>query len=212
MAIKNLVQIMVKRLIKLAVLLVLLYGAVWCYFNWDYVLEKFGANYEVTRYGVVWNTNLSSAKRVAQKNNRNILVVYVNSGAKHAPSDLLIDRIIPTAQFKAVTDTYIPLLADVRQGVEEKVRPQKNREEIIKQYDLSNRYGQLLLLDPKGKELSRVQYSNQSIALLIDQLSGGKFKALSPIQRADVKNPFTESEKKGKKRGQIGRKSKPGRD
>ncbi|MBS1368325.1 MAG: hypothetical protein HPZ91_00055 [Lentisphaeria bacterium] len=198
MGIGNSAGLLMKRLIKLALVLAVLYGAAWCYFNWDYVREKLGAKYEVSRYGIVWNTNLSSAKRLADKYKRNIMIVCLHSGAKHESSDFLINRIFSSTQFRTAADTYIPVLVDVRDGAEETARAKQNRDEIIKMYNLLNRYGQLLLIDSTGRELSRVQYSDQPVSELIAELSDGKFKPLPPIPRPGVKDPFAESEKKAK--------------
>ena len=198
MGVNDSARLLLTRLIKLALGIAVVYGAVWSYFNWDYILEKFGAKYEVSRYGIIWNTNLSAAKRTAAKYNRNIMIVYIRSGAKHDASEYLISRIFPSTQFRKATETYIPLLTDVSGGPEESARTNQCRDEIAKAYDLRNRPGQLLLLDATGRELSRVQYSEQPVSELISELSGGNFKPLPPIPRPGVKDPFAESEKKAR--------------
>lgn len=198
MGINDSARLLMKRLIKLALLIAVVYGGVWCYFNWDYVLEKFGAKYEVSRYGIIWNTNLSAAKRTAAKYKRDIMVVYIRSGAKHDPSEYLINRIFPSTQFRQAADTYIPVLIDASGSADESARVRQNRDEIVKAYDLWNRPGQLLLLNSEGRELSRVHYSDQSVADLISELSGGYFKPLPAIPRPGVKDPIAESEKKAR--------------
>ncbi|WP_294503715.1 hypothetical protein [uncultured Victivallis sp.] len=198
MGVNDSARLLMRRLIKFALVIAVLYGAVWSYFNWDYILEKFGAKYEVSRYGIIWNTNLSAAKRTAAKYNRDIMIVYIRSGAKHDPSEYLINRIFPSTQFRRAADTYIPLLIDASGGADESARIKQNRDEIVKAYDLWNRPGQLLLLDSSGKELSRVQYQDQPVSELISELSGGNFKPLPAIPRPGVKDPFAESEKKAR--------------
>lgn len=198
MGINDSARLLSKRLIKFALVVAVLYGGVWCYYNWDYVLEKFGAKYEVSRYGIIWNTNLSAAKRTASKYHRNIMIVYIRSGAKHDPSEYLINRIFPSTQFRTAADTYIPVLLDASDGAEESARIRQNRDEIVKAYDLWNRPGQLLLLDATGRELSRVQYQDQPVSELISELSGGNFQPLPAIPRPGAKDPIAESEKKAR--------------
>lgn len=198
MGIGDSTRLLMRRLIKFALIIMVLYGAIWSYFNWDYILEKFGAKYEVSRYGIIWNTNLSAAKRTAAKHNRNIMVVYIRSNAQHEPSEFLIERIFPSALFRSAVDTYIPLLIDATDGVDDSVRLKQNRDEIVKSYDLLNRPGQLLLLDSSGRELFRVQYRDQPVSNLISELSGGKFEPLPAIPRQDVKDPIAEGEKKAR--------------
>ena len=134
MGVNDSARLLLTRLIKLALGIAVVYGAVWSYFNWDYILEKFGAKYEVSRYGIIWNTNLSAAKRTAAKYNRNIMIVYIRSGAKHDASEYLISRIFPSTQFRKATETYIPLLIDASGGPEESARTKQNRDEIVKAY------------------------------------------------------------------------------
>ncbi len=199
MGAKDSFRILVGKLIKFALLIAVLYGIGWCYFNWEYVRERFGAKYEIERYGVVWSTNLNTAKRLAEKHDRKIMVVYLHSNAKNETCDYLIDRVFTTSQFRQAVDTYIPVLADVREGdAEESVRAKTNRDEIVNAYDLRNQYGQLLLLDREGKEIGRVRYAKEPSYELLNKLAGGKFEPLPPISKPDVKDPFTESKEKAK--------------
>ncbi len=198
MSVQNSARLLAGRLFKFALLVVVLYGAAWCYFNWEYVRERFGAKYEEERYGIVWNTNLNAARRIAARHGRLVMVVYINSGAKHDPSDYLINRIFPSTQFRSAADTYIPVLVDIRQGVQESARLKNNQDEIIKVYDLHNRYGLILLADADGRELRRVQYSDEPVDILLGKVAGGKFTPLPPIPKPGVKDPVAESEKKAK--------------
>lgn len=199
MGIKDSFRIFLGKLLKIALLLAVLYGAVWSYFNWDYLRERFGAKYEVERYGIVWNTNLNTAKQTAARHDRNIMIVYLHADAKDETSDYLIGRIFPSTQFRQAADTYIPVLAEVRQGAtDESVQTKSNREEIASAYDLRNHYGQLILVNAEGKELQRVRYAKESVADLLAKLSGGKFTPLPPVPKAGVKDPLAESAAKAK--------------
>lgn len=199
MGVKDSFRILLGKLIKIAVLLAVLYGAVWCYFNWEYIQERFGAKYEVERYGIVWTTNLNTAKLLAARHGRNIMIVYLHSNAKDDASDHLISRIFPGALFRQAADTYIPVLAEMPQdATDESVQTKSNREEIASAYDLRNHYGQLVLTDAEGKELQRVRYGKESEADLLAKLSGGKFVPLPPIPKTGVKDPVAESAAKAK--------------
>ena len=76
MSVQNSARLLAGRLIKFALLVVVLYGAAWCYFNWEYVRARFGAKYEEERYGIVWNTNLNAARRIAARHGRLVMVVF----------------------------------------------------------------------------------------------------------------------------------------
>ena len=65
-------------------------------------------------------------------------------------------------------------------------------------YDLHNRYGLILLADADGRELRRVQYSDEPVDILLGKVAGGKFTPLPPIPKPGVKDPVAESEKKAK--------------
>ena len=123
-----------------------------------------------------------------------ILLVYLNSGTDNEPSNRLIRSIFPSRSFLAAAQTYIPLLCDIRNGVEENARIRSNQSELMKEFSLGTGYGTLIRLDSNGRELERVQFTDQSAVELINRIAGGKFVALPPIQRPEIKDPVKEKE------------------
>jgi len=180
-------RIFLRSLVKFFAVAVVLYVAAWCYFNWSNLRESYDDKNAVKRYGIAWYTDLGAARSLAANHKRDIMIVCVRSNAKEEASDSLINRIFPSAQFQSAADTYIPVLADIREGVEDDISTRNSRDEIISTYNLRNRYGCLILVDAKGEELRRVNYTNESVAELLDKLSGGKFTPLPPVLKADVK-------------------------
>ena len=185
------------RLIRLIVLLAVAYGAYWTFVNWDYIRDRGRAKYEVERYGILWRTNFRYAKEFAQEHNREILLVYLNSGTDNEPSNRLIRSIFPSRSFLAAAQTYIPLLCDIRNGVEENARIRSNQSELMKEFSLGTGYGPLIRLDSNGRELERVQFTDQRAVELINRIAGGKFVALPPIQRPEIKDPVKEKVSEG---------------
>lgn len=180
-------RIFLRSLIKFFAVVVVLYAAAWCYFNWSHLRERYDVKYAVKRYGIVWYTDLGAARTLAANHKRDIMIVCIRSNAKEEASDSLINRIFPSSQFQSAADTWIPVLVDLREGVEDDISTRNSRDEVISTYNLRNRYGYLILADAKGEELRRVNYTNESAAELLDKLSGGKFTPLPPFSKPDVK-------------------------
>lgn len=187
MSLRDSFQIFVRSLIKFFAVVIVLYVAAWGFFNWSHLRERYDVKYAVKRYGIVWYTDLGAARTLAANHGRKIMIVCIRSNAKNEASDFLINRIFPSAQFQSAADTYIPVLADVRDGVDEDISARNRRDEIMSVYKLRNRYGELILADAKGEELQRVKYTNEPVSELLDKLSGGKFTPLPPVLKADVK-------------------------
>ncbi len=199
-------RIWVNRFVKLIVFLVIAYGAFWVYTNWDYIRDRGSARYEEERYGVLWRTNLRAAKEFAKEHKRQIMLVYLNSGTNNVASNTLISTVFPSRSFQAAAQTYIPLLCDVRHGVEEGARIQNNQSELIKDFGLGTSYGTLIRIDADGRELERVVFSNQGSVDLINKLAGGKFVALAPVKRPEIKDPVKDKvvEGTGKAKSLVG--------
>lgn len=187
MSLQDSSRIFLRSLIKFFAVVVVLYAAAWCFFNWSHLRERYDAKYAVKRYGIVWYTDLGAARTLAANHKRDIMVVCIRSNAKEEASDFLINRIFPSAQFQRAADTWIPVLADMREGVEDDISTRNSRDEIISTYNLRNRFGCLILTDAKGGELRRVNYTSESVADLLDKLSGGKFTPLPPVSKPEVK-------------------------
>ena len=187
MSLQDSFRIFLRNLIKFFAVVIVLYAAAWCYFNWGHLRERYDVKYAIKRYGIVWYTDLSAAKTVAVNHKRNIMIVCVRSNTKDDASDYLIHRIFPSTQFQSAANTWVPVLFDVRDGAQDEISAQNSRDEITANYKLRNRYGELILTDAKGEELQRVNYANESVAELLDKLSGGKFTPLPPFAKPDVK-------------------------
>ena len=69
--------------------------------------------------------------------------------------------------------------------------------ELMKEFSLGTGYGTLIRLDSNGRELERVQFTDQSAVELINRIAGGKFVALPPIQRPEIKDPVKEKVSEG---------------
>lgn len=67
----------------------------------------------------------------------------------------------------------------------------------MKEFSLGTGYGTLIRLDSNGRELERVQFTDQSAVELINRIAGGKFVALPPIQRPEIKDPVKEKVSEG---------------
>lgn len=189
MSLQDSLRVFLRNLVKFFVVVAVLYAALWAWFNWGYLREQYDAKYLTERYGVVWYTDLEAAKTVAANHGRKLMIVCIHSGAKHEASDLLTSRIFPSSQFRSAAETYVPVLADLRQGVEEDVFTRNSGDEIISDYKLRNRYGVLILADAKGEEQQRVEYAGEPVSELLAKLSGGKFTPLPPFPRPAVKSP-----------------------
>ena len=189
MSLRDSFRVFLRNLVKFFVVIAVLYAALWAWFNWGSLREQYDAKYLTERYGVVWYTDLGAARTVAANHGRKLMIVCIHSGAKHEMSDLLISRIFPSPQFRGAAETCVPVLADLRQGVEEDISARNSCDEITSNYNLRNRYGVLVLADAKGEELRRVEYAGEPVSELLEKLSGGKFTPLPPFPRPAVKSP-----------------------
>lgn len=188
MSLQDSFRILLRNLVKFFAAVVVLYVAAWCFFNWSRLRERYDAKYLEERYGVVWYTDLGAARTVAANHGRKLMIVCIHSSAKHEMSDYLINRIFPSSQFRSAAETYIPVLADIREGVDEALPAKNSSDEIVSSYKLRNRYGTLLLADAKGGELERVTYAGEPVSELLAKLSGGKFTPLPPFPHPEVKS------------------------
>lgn len=194
------ISIIVGRIIGVIVVLLLAYAALWVYTNLDYLKYRGQKNFIESRYGITWRTNLLHSRDLARNNKRQIMVVYLNSGTNNDASNRLVKNIFPTNQFKSAATTYVAVLCDVRNGVNEPARVKTNQEEIVKAYDLADHYGTIVITDADGKEIRRIRYSSESAPELLTKISGGKFVALPAVKPPKMKMPFAgEADKAAKK-------------
>lgn len=183
-------QVLFGKFMKIVFLLIAALILYVLFYNRAFIIYKFTPQHEVKRYGVTWRTNLAKAKQVAGENGREIMVVYINSGTNNAPSNHLIEDVFNSDEFKNMAITYIPLLVDIRKDVTPSPTEKGAMDEIIKQFDLGDNFGRVLLASANGYESRHVDVKTETVNILRDKLSDGKYVSKPPITRPVFRNPF----------------------
>ncbi len=183
-------QVLFGKFMKIVFLLIAALILYALFYNRAFIIYKFTPQHQVKRYGITWRTSLAKAKQVAGEHGREIMVVYINSNADNAASNHLIEDVFSSDEFKDMAITYIPLLVDIRKDVTPSPTEKGAMDEIIKQFDLGDKFGRVVLAGASGYETRHVDVQTETVDVLRDKLADGKYVSKPPITHPVFRNPF----------------------
>nr|WP_315153600.1 thioredoxin family protein [uncultured Flavobacterium sp.] len=118
----------------------------------------------VLGYSQNWNTNFEDAKAKAEKENKNILLVF--SGSDWCGPCMKLDKVVwQSSEFKAESDeNWVVYKADFPKKKANQLSPEltESNNKLAEKYNKSGSFPLVVLLDKKGKVIGMTGFKNVS--------------------------------------------------